>query len=62
MAAKKEESNVNSVEELKAKYDTTDVIFSGVCAKYNWHAGKMMPENEYVKAVADFLRAPLGRR
>ena len=49
-------------EELKNKYDTTDVIYSGVAAKNGWKSGRMVSESEYVKAVSDFLQAPLGRR
>lgn len=63
MAGKKEEADILfAVEDLKKKYDTTDVIFSGVSAKNGWRPGKMLPEAAYVKAVAEFLKAPLGRR
>lgn len=53
---------IHSVEELKKKYDTTDVIYAGVAAKNGWSAGKKVTENEYTRAVAAFLKAPLGRR
>lgn len=65
MAAKTAEAAAKgpaAVEELKKKYDTTDVIFTGVAAANGWKAGKKITEEEYTKAVAAFLRAPLGRR
>jgi hypothetical protein len=63
MANKKETvDNLLTVEALKEKYDTTDVIFVGVSTKKEWVPGKMISESEYVKAVAEFLKAPLGRR
>ncbi len=63
MAGKKEAAdNLCTVEELKEKYDTTDVIFAGVSAKKGWMPGKMIQESDYVKAVSEFLKAPLGRR
>ena len=53
---------MSPIEEQKRKYDTTDVIYAGVAAKNGWKPGRMMSESEYVKAVSDFLQAPLGRR
>lgn len=57
-----EETALFPIEELKKKYDTTDVIYSGVAAKNGWTNGRVVSETEYAKAVSDFLKAPLGRR
>lgn len=64
MAAKTETTSEKllAVEELQKKYDTTNVIYAGVAAANGWQRGRKVTEAEYAKAVAAFLKAPLGRR
>lgn len=62
MAAKQQNNTeLISIEALKQKYKTPEVTFCGACARRHWRAGQQIAEGDYVKAVEEFLKAPLGR-
>jgi|GEM_PF-2181836 hypothetical protein len=49
-----------SIEELKKKYKTSDMVFSGIKALENWRTGKVISEADYQKALDEFMKAPMS--
>ena len=56
------DSGLRTVEEWREQRETADAVFTGTCARNGWRGGRQITEAEYDKAVAEFLREPLGRR
>lgn len=56
------DSMMRTVAEWKELRKTEPAVFAGACARNGWHGGRQISETEYDKAVADFLREPLGGR
>lgn len=48
------------IEELKEKNKTSDRIFEGMKAAENWTTGKAVTEEEYQRALKEFLESPMG--
>lgn len=48
------------IEELQSRHKTPAAIFCGVMAAKGWKPGKHVEENEYIRAVAEFLGSPVS--
>ncbi len=63
MAANKNETDkapgLFNIRELKQKLKTPDSIFKGIAAAEKWRPGKMVTEDEYKKALDNFLKSPI---
>lgn len=55
-------SQLITIEELAKAQRTPTHIFSAVCTRNNWGAGKAVTESEYEKEVEIFMKSPIGRR
>ena len=49
-----------NIEELKEKNNTPETIFQGVKAAEDWKTGKAVTEEDYKKALNNFLKSPMG--
>lgn len=49
-----------SIEELKEKNKTPETVFQGMKAAENWKTGKAVTEEDYKKALNNFLKSPMG--
>jgi hypothetical protein len=54
--------NYTAIEILKQVKGTPDAVFEGVKAQNGWKNGKMVPEEDYDKAVDRFNSAPMDGR
>lgn len=48
------------IDMLKAKYNTPEYVYIGVCTKMNWKSEKAVAEKEYQDAVEAFLKSPMN--
>lgn len=53
-------ARLEPIEKLKEDCQTKDYVFSGMMAANGWRSGKQVTKEEYVKAEAAFLKAPIG--
>lgn len=51
-----------TIEALKAKFGTSDAVFSGAKMANGWKAGRVMTEKDYQEAVKAFEKAPMDGR
>ncbi|MDO4720473.1 MAG: hypothetical protein Q4A78_07400 [Peptostreptococcaceae bacterium] len=51
---------VQDIESLSQKNDISESILEGVKAMKDWPGGKAVTEEEFLKAVSDFLGSPIG--
>lgn len=63
MAAKQTQTagELYPAEKLKEKTKTREALHRGICAANGWASGKMLTEEEYRKAVAEYKKKPMGR-
>lgn len=50
-----------SIDTLREKHKITRPVFAGVCAANDWKPGRAMTEEAFLRAIADFTGAPMGR-
>ena len=50
-----------SIEKLKKRHNIKESVFAGVKAYKKWAEGKMTTDAEFIKAVEEFLGAPIDK-
>lgn len=53
---------VFKIEELQIKYNTPSAIYEGAKAQNGWRAGRVLSEDEYLKSIEQFKKAPTHGR
>jgi hypothetical protein len=48
------------IEDLKLKNKTSEAVFEGAKLSVGWKTGKMVSEDEYIKAIETFLKKPIS--
>jgi hypothetical protein len=51
-----------TIEELKTKHKVKHSIFTGLKAHKRWAEGKKVSEKDFLKAVQEFLGAPIDNK